>query len=75
MSDGIEKSPDRDFHPQFLPQLADETFLKSFSRLTFAAGEFPQTAQVRIGVALGDEELAGPEDEAGADFDGATLDA
>ena len=41
---------------------------KGLVRLAFAARELPQPAQVRIGVALGDEQLAVAEDQGGGDI-------
>ena len=64
----LEQFADGNLHAQLLADLADEAFLKRFARLALAAGEFPQSAQVRLGMALGDEELAVAEDERGADF-------
>jgi hypothetical protein len=59
-------------HAQFLVQLATETVLKTLAQLAFATGEFPQASEVRARKPLGDEELAGAEDEAGTHLDGIT---
>jgi hypothetical protein len=59
---------DADLDAEFLAQFADQTGFVSFPRLAFAAGEFPQAREVSAGGALGDEELPGAEDEAGADL-------
>ena len=50
---------------QFLPQLAFEALLESLASLAFATREFPQTAKVRLCVALSNQELAIAEDDAG----------
>lgn len=57
------------FDAQFLAEFAHERLLKGFAKLTFAAGEFPQPAKVRIRAASGDKKFSGAEDETGADFD------
>lgn len=67
--DGVEQFTNDDFHAEFLAQLAPETLLEGFTGLAFAAGKFPQPPEMRGGVALGDEQLAGAKDEARADFD------
>ena len=66
--DGIEQLADNDIHTEFFAKFAGETLLKGFSCLAFASGKFPQPAEMRIRMALCDEEFAGAEDEAGADF-------
>jgi len=40
------------FHAEFLAQFAREASLKGFAGFAFAAGKFPQPAQVRSGVAF-----------------------
>ena len=57
---------------QFFLQLAAQAFLKAFLRLPFATGEFPKTAQMSVGMALGDEELAVAKNQASSDLDGGT---
>jgi hypothetical protein len=42
--------------------------LEGFTWLAFTAGKFPQPAEMRLRVALRDEEFAAIEDERGADF-------
>ena len=46
----------------------DQARLERLVWLAFAAGELPQPAQVRIGVALGDEQFAVTEDQSGGDI-------
>ena len=67
--DGFEEFADHDFDAEFLAQFADERDFKGFARFHFAAGKFPQPAEVRVCVALGDKELARAEDKSGADVD------
>ena len=47
----------------------DQARFKGLVRLAFAAGELPQPAQVRVGMALGDEQFALAEDQGGGDID------
>ena len=54
MRDGIEQLADNDFHAEFFLKFTGETLLKGFSGLAFAAGKFPQPAEVRSRVALRD---------------------
>ena len=68
MREFLDEFADADFHAEFLAQFPGEALLGGFARLAFAAGKFPQPAEVRVRVALGDEEFAGTEDEAGADL-------
>ena len=68
MLDRIEQFSNHDLDAQFFTKLAPEALLEGFARFAFATGEFPQAAEMRGGVALGDEQLTGAEDEAGADF-------
>ena len=58
----------RNFQAKFFADFPDKTLLEGFIRLAFAAGKFPKSAEVRIRVALGDEQFAVAEDERGADF-------
>jgi len=66
---GLEQCSDDDFDAKFLAQLADKALLEGFARLTFAARKFPQAAEVRSGVTLGNEQFSRTKDQAGADFD------
>jgi hypothetical protein len=69
VGDFFDLVSDGDFDAEFFAEFADEAVLESFAELDFAAGEFPEAAEVIAGAALGDEELAGAEDEAGGDID------
>ena len=55
-------------HAEFLADFTHKTLLKSFARFTFAAGKFPQSAEVRAGMALRDEEFSTAKNERGTDF-------
>ena len=57
------------FDSQFFAQFPGQAGFKGFVGLALATGEFPQSAQVRIGVALGDQQLAVSENQAGGDVD------
>ena len=69
MGDFFQQSANGNFHAQLLADFADEALLKVFVRLALAAGKFPQAAEVRMGVAPGDEEFSAAKDERGTDFD------
>ncbi len=69
MGDLGEEFADGNVHSQFLADFPDEALLEGFTRLTLAAGEFPATAQMRRGVALGDQEAAVAKNKRGADLD------
>ena len=71
--DFFKQFADGNVHAEFLADFADEALLESFAGLAFAAGKFPKSAEVRLRVALGDEQSAVMEDERGADFDGFTI--
>ena len=66
----LQLSEHIDFHAQFLAQLPGEALLGRFARLAFAAGKFPQPAEVILMATLGDEQLAAVKDKRGADLDG-----
>ena len=70
MGETFEQFADLHFDAQFLAQLARKTFFEGFGPLAFAAGKFPQAAQVGIGMTLGDKQLSIAKDQSGADFDG-----
>ena len=70
--DGLKQCSDNDFDAEFFPQFTDKALLEGFARFAFATGKFPQAAQMRIGVALRDEQLAGTEDQARADLNRGT---
>ena len=52
------------FNAQFLGQFAPETLLETFARLQFAAGKFPQAAQVGLRQPPGDEQLPASKNQA-----------
>jgi len=56
----------KDLHldAQFFGQLAPQTLFEALTRFAFAAGKFPQAAQVRAGRTLGDEQLAAAKNQA-----------
>jgi hypothetical protein len=54
---------------EFFAEFADEAVFEGFVGFDFATGEFPEEAEVIAGAALGDEELASAEDQAGGDID------
>jgi hypothetical protein len=69
VGDAFDFFVDAHLHAQLLLKLAPETFLKTLARLALAAGKLPQASEVPADGTLRDEELAGAEDEAGADLD------
>ena len=69
MRDFLAEFVNGDFDSQLLAQLAAQTLFKRLAFMPFAAGKFPQAAEVRVGVALCDEEFAGAEDQSRRDFD------
>ena len=69
MGDFFKKLLHGDFDAQLFAQLANQALLKALSRLALAAGEFPKTAQMRMGLPLRDEELARTEKKTGANLD------
>ncbi len=58
------------FNAQFLLEFALERLLEGFAGFEFAARKFPQPAQVRLRVALGNEEFALVEYQSGGNIDG-----
>jgi hypothetical protein len=69
VGDFFDLAADGDFDAEFFAEFAGEAVFEGFTRLEFAAGEFPEATEVIAGAALGDEKLAGAEDEAGGDID------
>ena len=69
VGDGFKEFADGDGHAEFLVDFAGEALLEGFVRFAFAAGEFPQPAQMGPGVAPGDEQFAAAKDEGGGNFD------
>lgn len=68
MRDALEQFSYPNTNAEFFHQLARETLLEGFARLAFAPGEFPKPAQVRVSVALCDEEFARAENQTGGDI-------
>ncbi len=66
--DGFDAFEDFHIAAEFLAEFAFQTFRKGFARFTFAAGEFPQTAQMRVSITLGDQKFAVAEDETSGDL-------
>ena len=66
---GFKQAANQHGHSEFLLQFPNQTLLEALARFAFAAGKFPQPAQVGIGVALGDKKLAGAKEKTGADLD------
>ena len=48
VGDFFKKFADGDFHAEFLADFADQALLEGFVRFAFAAGKFPQPAEMRI---------------------------
>ena len=69
VGDGFKEFADGDGHAQFLADFADQALLEGFARLAFAAGKFPQSAQMGPGVTPGDEQFALVEDQGGGNVD------
>ena len=69
VGDLFKQFADGDLDAQFLAQFADQALLEGFVRLAFAAGKFPKPAQMRIRVALGDEQFAVAENQRGGNVD------
>ncbi len=68
VGDFFKQSANGNLHTELLADFADEALLIGFMRLALAAGKFPQTAEVRMGVAPGNEKFTAAKDERGADF-------
>ena len=56
--DGSEHWSDADFHPQFFPKFSLEAIGVGFPRFEFSSWKLPESAQVLVGWALGNEELS-----------------
>lgn len=69
VGDFFDLAANGDLDAEFFAEFANEAMFEDFVGLDFAAGEFPEEAEVIAGAALGDEELAGAENEAGGDID------
>jgi hypothetical protein len=59
----------RHLDAQLLKQFSAQTVLERLARMPLSAGKFPQPAQMRVGVTLGDEKFAVANDQASGDFD------
>ena len=70
VGDFFDLVTDGDLDADFFAEFADEAVFEGFVGLDFAAGEFPEEAEVIAGAALGDKELAGAENQAGGDING-----
>ena len=64
MGERFHQAADFRLDAQFLGQFAMQALLEGFARLAFPAGKFPQAAQVRLRLPLGDEQLALAKDQA-----------
>ena len=73
--DFLEQFANGNLRAQFLADFADEALLKAFARLAFAAGKFPQPAEMRICVTLRDEEFAFAENQSRRNFHDVMRDA
>ena len=65
----LKQFADGNFHAQLLADFADEAAFKSFAGFALAAGKFPKSAEMRVGVTLRDEQFAVVKNERGGYFD------
>lgn len=65
VGDFFDLADDGDFNAEFFAEFADEAVLEGLAGLDFAAGKFPEAAEVIAGAALGDEEFTCAKNEAG----------
>ena len=72
VSQAVQAGADLDFDSQFLAEFANQALRKRLIPFAFASRKLPQTAQVRLRRALGDEQFAVSEDQAGGNLDGRT---
>ncbi len=68
VGDGFKKFADGDLHAEFLADFARQALLEGFARFALATGEFPQPAEMGIGVAPGDEQFAAAKNQGGGNF-------
>ena len=61
----IKQSAHAHLDAQLLLQFTNEASFEGFAGFALATGKFPQTTEMRIGMASGDKKLARSEDEAG----------
>ena len=73
VEDLFKQSDDGNFHAQLFANFPNKALLKGFIRLALAAGKLPKAAEVRAGVAPGDEQLSAAKDERGGDLDNTRL--
>src|SRR6185436_7325075 len=73
--DTLEQSTHDHVDSQFLLQLAREALLEGFARLTFTAGEFPQSAKMRAFLPFGNEDFTITEDQTCGHVGDAMLDS
>ena len=66
--DGFEEVYDVDGDAEFFADFAEEALFKGFGGFAFAAGEFPEAAEVGAGLAPGEEDAAAAKNEGGGDF-------
>ena len=64
MREAFKQLANLHLNAEFLAQFTRQAFLKGFVRLAFSAGKFPQPAQMRAGVTLGDQKFSPAKDEA-----------
>ena len=65
----LQHLADLHLNSQLLAQFTNQALLEGFLRLTFAAREFPQPAQVRAFVPLSDEKFTAAKNKTGCNFD------
>jgi hypothetical protein len=70
MGQALQTMAHLDFDAQFFSQFTGQALGEGFLRAALSAGEFPQPAQVRVRVALSNEESALAEEQAGGHLDG-----
>ena len=59
---------DEDVHPEFLAQFADQGLALGLPRRHLAAGQFPQTGQLRWAPPLGDQQSTAGDQRPGHDY-------
>jgi hypothetical protein len=66
----LDELADSDANAEFLLQFAHKALFECLADLTFSAGKFPKTAEMRVWMTLRDEEFSVVEDQAGGHFNG-----
>ena len=69
MDDVLDQGVYLHFDAQFFTEFAVEALLKTFAGFAFAAGKFPQAAEVRASGTAGDQQAPIAENQAGGNFD------